>query len=337
MDFSARAATKDAARSRRRRSCTPPRASSTLPRAGEQLGYIGRNVATMLAPYMDTCRHPLEAVVTELTTDISTQIVGAAVGFYLPAGLTAEILGLAQGWEFHCDQVADGATYLMLNCDEAELTRVNEALRQNGFHSSRSGLSYGVASDGRQYRWYVRLEDGPGTQILGQVLSDALGTSRRHIDANRWIAEFDGENVRLRSENSALREENTSLRAKTLELQRALDSVARHRPKSRRHELDVVIDTLLPGIVLIRDSLDVMERELKSCEPVLRELRTLCWEPAAVRAERVQAAPEWREKRFSTGEKDDGRLYFRQRDGTWMVLVSFKQSQQLDVEYLKRR
>src|SRR5439155_23912672 len=31
MDFSARAATKDAARSRRRRSCTPPRPSSTLP------------------------------------------------------------------------------------------------------------------------------------------------------------------------------------------------------------------------------------------------------------------------------------------------------------------
>ena len=31
MDFSARATTKDAARSRRRRSCTPPRSSSTLP------------------------------------------------------------------------------------------------------------------------------------------------------------------------------------------------------------------------------------------------------------------------------------------------------------------
>jgi len=35
MDFSARATTKDAARSRRRRSCTPPRSSSTLP---HQLG-----------------------------------------------------------------------------------------------------------------------------------------------------------------------------------------------------------------------------------------------------------------------------------------------------------
>src|SRR5216684_3295129 len=34
MDFSARVATKDAARSRRRRSCTPPRASSTLPGCG---------------------------------------------------------------------------------------------------------------------------------------------------------------------------------------------------------------------------------------------------------------------------------------------------------------
>ena len=31
MDFSARATTKDAARLRRRRSCTPPRFSSTLP------------------------------------------------------------------------------------------------------------------------------------------------------------------------------------------------------------------------------------------------------------------------------------------------------------------
>src|SRR5712692_10693088 len=31
MDFSARAATKDVARSRRRRSCTPPRSASTLP------------------------------------------------------------------------------------------------------------------------------------------------------------------------------------------------------------------------------------------------------------------------------------------------------------------
>jgi len=31
MDFSARATTKDADRSRRRRSCTPPRSSSTLP------------------------------------------------------------------------------------------------------------------------------------------------------------------------------------------------------------------------------------------------------------------------------------------------------------------
>jgi hypothetical protein len=31
MDFSASAATKDAARTWRRRSCTPPRSSSTLP------------------------------------------------------------------------------------------------------------------------------------------------------------------------------------------------------------------------------------------------------------------------------------------------------------------
>lgn len=314
-----------------------PNAISVETRAGEQLGYIGRNVATKLGPYMDTCPGPLKAVVTELTTDISTRVVGAAVSFYLPPGLAAEILGQAPGWEFYCDPVADGATYLMLNCDEVELTRVNEALRQNGFHSSRSGLSYGTASNGRQYRWYVRLEAGLGTDILGQLLSDTLGSVRRHIDANKWIAEFDDENLRLRSENSNLRNENTNLKSRTLELERALNSSVRHRRPSRRHELDAIIDTLVSGIVLIRDSLDVMERELESCGPVLRELRTLCWEPSAVRGERVQSAPEWRETHFSTGQQDDGRLYFRHRDGTWMALVSFKQCQQRDVEYLKRR
>lgn len=37
---------------------------------GQQLGYVPRNIAAKLAPYMDGCRDPLDAAVTELTSDI---------------------------------------------------------------------------------------------------------------------------------------------------------------------------------------------------------------------------------------------------------------------------
>jgi hypothetical protein len=44
------------------------------------------------------------------------------------------------------------------------------------------------------------------------------------------------------------------------------------------------------------------------------------------------------ETHFNTGQKDDGRLYFKRVDGTtWMELVSFKDSQERDIEYLTGR
>lgn len=93
----------------------------------------------------------MQAVVTELTSDISAGVVGAAVSFYVPRELASEILGQAPTWELCCDVGAEGITYLFLNCDEAELSRVNEALRRTGRRWVRSGLSYRAAPDGRQY------------------------------------------------------------------------------------------------------------------------------------------------------------------------------------------
>ncbi len=186
------------------------------------------------------------------------------------------------------------------------------------------------------------MEDAPPSQVLAQLLDDTLGASRRVIAANQWIAEFEPENIRLRIENDALSKENSALHVENIHLNARAEELARtlsaerERHTYRKRPLDTVIATLLPGIHLLRDSLDVIERELESPVPVLRELRQLCWEPSAVRGERVQNAAEWREKHFATGQKNDGRLYFRHEDGAWSVLVSFKQYQERDIEYLRR-
>lgn len=285
------------------------------------------------------CSRPhLQAVVTELTSDIFAEAVGAAISFYVPDTLADEVLATAIKWEYYCDTTTDGITYLMLNCDEAELARVNQALRSSGLRWIRSGLAYGPASDGRQYRWYVRLEGAPTALVVEQQLNDTLGANRRSIDTNRWIAEFDAENNHLRAENRALRDASATLEARILELEHAAtDPSPGYRRKSLREELAGLLDALLPGVVLIRDSLGVIQRELENREPVLRELRRLCWEPAAIVADakRIQRAPEWREIRFRTGQQDDGRLYFRKRDQVWHVVVSFKEDQKRDLEYLQ--
>lgn len=130
-------------------------------RSGQHLGYVPRNIAGKLASYIEERQYLLDAVVTELTSDVDASVVGAAVTFYAPATLVTDILSQAGGWEFCCDTLPEGATYLMLNCDEAELTRVTVALDQSGLHPVRSGFSYSQVSDGRQYRWYVRLESAP--------------------------------------------------------------------------------------------------------------------------------------------------------------------------------
>lgn len=227
----------------------------------------------------------------------------------------------------------------MLNCDEAELTRVNNVLRENGLQPVRSGFAYRAASDGRLYRRYVRLESTPGDERLGQLLNDTLGANRRDIAASRYIDEFDAENHRLRNEIGVLRSENVDLKARILALEQAQNPARRDPDSSRRRELDAVIDAVLPGIFLVRDSISIIERELESCEFVLSDLRTLRWEPPALPAgaKPVHSAPPWWGSRFRTGQKDDGRLYFRKReDGGWNVLVSFKQCQDRDFEYLKK-
>jgi hypothetical protein len=332
-------------------------AVSVETRNGRRVGYIGRTVAVHLAPCMDTGMNPLQAVVTALTRDISGEIVGMAVGVYLPNELARKIRGEPR-WDSYCDVGTDGVTYLFLDCDEAELNQVNDALRRRAMPWRRSGLSYRTAPDGYQYRWYVRLEGDVSPPALRAVLDQTLGPSRSHADSlqmlDEWITHFD-EEVRdlrrraaqgsasveqiaaLEHENRILRDQLTALQARSVELERAARLSTRQRRTLQRREHGETIRLLLPDVQLLQNSLAVITQELESYEPILRELRSLCSNPAEVKGERVEGAPQWRERRFSTGQKHDGRLYFRRDGAKWLALVSFKDCQEQDIEYLKRQ
>ena len=92
------------------------------------LGYVPRRVAALLAPHMDVGHNPLDAVVTELTSDIAGSVVGAAVNVYLPRELSARIEGMSEEMHYYADVGTEGVTYLMVDCDEAVLNQLCMAL-----------------------------------------------------------------------------------------------------------------------------------------------------------------------------------------------------------------
>lgn len=108
----------------------------------------------------------------------------------------------------------------------------------------------------------------------------------------------------------------------------------------RRHakadaDLRTVMKALLPGIELLRGSVDFILTEVEDRRDLYGKLRLLVDDPASVGGKRVQASDGWLEIHMSTGRARDGRLYYKKRDQGWSVLVSDKAAQANDFRWLK--
>ena len=113
---------------------------------------------------------------------------------------------------------------------------------------------------------------------------------------------------------------------------RRLEDLARSSEALESQLMDVA-EVLLPEVEFLRDSRKVILRELSSFRPVFAELHQIAANPE-LKGTAVEGASGWRERHFSTGLKDDGRLYYKRQDGKWVVLVSFKGEQKQDVRWL---
>ena len=301
----------------------------------EALGYVPRRVAALLAPHMDAGHNPLEAVVTELTSDIAGSVVGAAANVYLPRELSARIEGMSEEMHYYADVGTEGVTYVMVDCDEAVLNQLCTALTDAGFKCTRTGLAHRPAPNGRQYRWYLRLEGDITKEEIDEFFLGAPGEWTGTLED--WMAQFDSETDGLKARERAARRAGRGLLGSGPPDGGAAASGARRgRREALESQLMDVVDVLLPEVEFLRDSRKVVLRELSSFRPVFAELHAIATEPV-VKGQAVEGASGWRERHFNTGQKDDGRLYYKRQDGKWLVLVSFKSSQKHDVRWLGKR
>ena len=161
--------------------------------------------------------------------------------------------------------------------------------------------------------------------------------------------EAKGEEKKLRDRVLALEAEIEGRRRRAEELQRDFDDQKRAREELEAQaepgaavepggderlsleQVRFVVEHACPPLQLLRDSAETIAR-LPKQGALLRGLSRL--DAPEVKGERVEGAPGWCERHFTTGHGNDGRLYYRRHGDHFEVLVSLKQAQTRDVRYL---
>lgn len=298
---------------------------------GRSFGHLPRHVAEQLSPALNAGLADTSAMVTGLRTDPAGRTVGITIAITVRRELD---LHLPSRLEFACDQGDEGAVYILLNCDSALLDEIQDGLNRRGLACERAGQAFRPATDGNSYQWYIRMAEGVKPEQVERYFAEAFGVGAWTPPLNEavdgYVKAFDGEVAAKEGEIIRLREaidvaEEQARQAKRVQREASV------------YALRGLIAAVLPRLQLLGDSWDVLSREVAEPEDVLKELHAICCSPAECRARVVQGARDWREVHFSTGQRDNGRLYFRHGDGRVDVLIAFKGTQNKDVQYLARR
>jgi chromosome segregation ATPase len=150
------------------------------------------------------------------------------------------------------------------------------------------------------------------------------------------------ENRKLIEELDRERELREDLEVRTAQLaspENEMEEHSHHRVGgSFRRHIDSIISTLFGDrLEFLRDSMDYLVDDLTEYRPVCTLLRRVYENPPAVGGQRVATTDGWLEQHFSTGQDDDGRLYYKQINSSrYQILLSRKARQRRDISYLQR-
>ncbi len=323
-------------------------AIAVLNKHRQKIGYVRRAIAGQMASLLDAGVDRYQAIITGLACDVDGSVIGVKIGLYVPEHLASRIGVCNHNLEFCYDKGATGAVYLLLNCDEVILHEIIHRLPENGLDVLRFGISYHESLNGRYFQWYIVLEDGVSEEQVKHFFLDCFGVNpdatEETVKFNDWVENFDAENKSLKDENERLRKWAEELHCRLIQAQGRVAEMNPHagmegeqgfRSRKDNQFMDVV-EIFLPAFEFLRDSADVISRELRDCRPVLHILHSISQEPGRIRATGLKGTNGWKELHFNTGQKDNGRLYYKQNIEKWLTLVSFKNAQERDVRYLQK-
>lgn len=143
------------------------------------------------------------------------------------------------------------------------------------------------------------------------------------------IATLENQLLDLRNTIAIKEEEKRQLIDQFQEI-RATREVEPERGKNPEYLFRATLSLLLPDIEFLGGSFDTLWREMQDPIGVLQNLTNL----AELKAKRVRRAEEWLEKHI----EGDWRLYYRKCENSkYQVLISHKNTQEADIDWLRRQ
>lgn len=283
----------------------------------------------------------------------------------LPPGQCLPIAEASPIWSLSAEIEGVGA-YIFVNGPASVYLDIRRQLGKGGFRILRSGPNL----SGESGDWFIRIEaeqDGlhailetllgrnvnpprpeAGVDLRERILATALYNSqatqsklkeeleraRRQIES---ITPIEEPPPALQSELNAALQRLAELEAELGGIQGNVSNQPPQpgKPAKLEQEFKAIVDTLLPRITLLWNSLRFIAVELQDRSTIWQILATI------ERSDRgrlpgwkdLQGHTGWWERHFSNGQDNQGRIYARLNHETrrWMVLVSHKQEQKSDL------
>jgi hypothetical protein len=263
-----------------------------------------------------------------------------------------------------------------LSCENAAAT-----LKDSGYDVIRTGRYLGDPVDGLEADWFIRITKPKGQESLSAFLTEVLAGQAIGVHSHETLGEYRarliaGELASVKAREAVLRAEVARLKLElthvgqtqteidelrtAIELERSLRQEAdlaafaaaqlaneAHAdrpvapPGKLQNEIEVVLETLLPGVRLMRDSLIVIAAEFSNRRALYRGLAELRIADGRLPPtwKKLKGLDAWWERHMSDGQDDAGRVYARlgNSDRVWDVLISHKSEQSRDISWLSRQ
>jgi len=101
-----------------------------------------------------------------------------------------------------------------------------------------------------------------------------------------------------------------------------------------RVDVRQLVAAVFPDVCASEHSYDVLRHECPRRDHVFQRLFEIRRQIVAG-SQKVESCASWREVHFSTGQDDDGRIYYRKATSRWEVVISRKRYQKRDLKWLR--
>lgn len=299
---------------------------------GESLGYIGKGRAQQIAPLIDSNQIDPIAQIIALKCDISQPIYGVKIAIPLPLEPSQNFKSNDVDINILFEQSEHGNLYLLLDCQERILDQVINVLKTNGVTIERTGTSYRPARDNKLYSWYLRLDNDSNQEKIKKLLSDKYPVLNVKRDYQMTEELFDIQDEEI----GELKNENIKLKTAVDVLEKNLQRYTKLHSNNSDQFISL-INLTLPQVIFLKDSMDVLQNEIQDYSFPIKKIREIL-NDSAFFGTKTQSLRKWSHIHFSTGQSDDGRLYFKRgkNNSQLEVLISFKRYQKRDIQFLAK-